>query len=192
MIEILCNKYICFIKGENFSYLGVDYNKSHPAGEKESREDDGGHVFQHGVHRGLWACRAAAGPRFLDGGWRLPIIHATVIDFLQKGIRGAGKMLNRKKVHGGSGYFHHTWDDPDLLSFLIRSRWDDVALVTREVFRECFQDLGVSLRGSFMVTWNGIRKKLHQQRNSSLKYQKHLQKQIHLNQTMNFFWKKPV
>lgn len=84
------------------------------------------------------------------------------LTFCRKESEKQERCYTGKKVHGGSGYFHHTRDDPDLLSFLIRSRWDDVALVTREVFRECFQDLGVSLGGRFMVTWKGIRKKTSQ------------------------------
>ena len=34
-------------------YQGVSDDESHPADEQEGAQDDGGHVLEHGVHRGL-------------------------------------------------------------------------------------------------------------------------------------------
>lgn len=42
---------------------------------------------------------------------------------------------------------------PHLFCLLVCWRWDDVALNTRKIVRELFQDLGVSLGRRLMMTW---------------------------------------
>lgn len=76
-----------------FSYLGVSDDKGYPAGQEKSAEDDGGHVFEHGVHR----CFSArwAGLLLLERMDRRVqgalILHPTFVHLLFQNIRGKEK-----------------------------------------------------------------------------------------------------
>lgn len=82
------------------TYFWVGNYKGHPASQEESGEYDGGHVFEHSVHRGLWTHSASTGTRFFDRCFlqrRWAIVHTTIIHLLQHGgknrVRKAAQMI---------------------------------------------------------------------------------------------------